>query len=62
MDKLLRISEVKERVGLSTSSVYRAMRGSDFPKPLKLGPKAVRWSLEEVEDWLAAQPRSSGWT
>ena len=48
-DRLLRLSEVQARCGLSRSSVYRKMRDRFFPEPLKVGVRAVRWRESEIE-------------
>ena len=61
-DRLLRLSEVKSRCGLSRSSLYRMMRNGAFPEPLKVGVRAVRWRESEIEDWLATRPRATGYT
>ena len=59
-DRLLRLSEVLARCGLSRSSLYRMMRDGSFPEPLKVGVRAVRWRESEIEAWLEALPRASG--
>ena len=59
-DKLLRREEVEARVGLKCSSIYRLMRAGQFPEPVKVGPRAVRWPASEIEAWLAARPRATG--
>ena len=46
--------------GLSRATIYRKMRKGQFPKPLKLGDRAVRWRQSEVEGWLASLPRAAG--
>ena len=61
-DRLLRLSEVLARCGLSRSSLYRMMRDGSFPEPLKVGVRAVRWRESEIEGWLEALPRASGYT
>ena len=62
LDRLLRRSEVEKRVGLTRSAIYALMRKSppEFPLPIKIGPKAVRWSLRELEQWLSTRPRAAG--
>ena len=59
-DRLLTRAEVEERVGLKRSSIYRGMRAGQFPVPIKVGSRAVRWVLSEVELWLAERPRATG--
>ena len=60
MDRLIKIQEVTERVGIGRSSIYKLMRASGFPLPLKLGGRAVRWSVAELDAWVAVQPRARG--
>ncbi len=59
-DKLLLRTEVLDRTRLTTSSVYRLMRAGQFPEPIRIGAKAVRWPESEIEDWIASRPRASG--
>ena len=59
-DRLLSLSEVKCRSGLSRSSLYRKMRDGSFPEPLKVGLRSVRWPQAEIEAWVASRPRASG--
>lgn len=56
LDEILRRPAVERVSGLSTSSLYEAMKRGDFPRPVKLGPRAVGWRLSEVRDWLASLP------
>ncbi len=58
--RLLRLSEVRSRTALGRSTIYRLMRNGDFPEPLKIGDRAVRWRESEIEEWLAARPRAIG--
>jgi prophage regulatory protein len=46
--RMLKIAEVEQLVGLSRPSVYRRMKDSSFPKSKRLGPRASRWSENEV--------------
>jgi len=32
----------------------------DFPKPLRIGPKTIRWRLSDVQAYLAALAEESG--
>jgi prophage regulatory protein len=55
--KFLRLSEVKERTGLSRSSIYRKISDETFPKqvPLGLYARAVGWVEAEIDEWLQEQ-------
>ena len=59
-DRLLRRAEVEARTGLSTTTIYRMMREGQFPVPVKISKKAVRWPASEIEAWLASLPRATG--
>jgi prophage regulatory protein len=58
MKNLLRIQEVLRRTGLSQSALYRSMNGEEgptierFPRPVRIGSKAVAWIESEVEMWI----------
>ena len=43
---------------LSRSAVYALMAESRFPKPIRIGTRAVRWVEQEVLDFLASRPRA----
>ena len=58
--RMLHIEEVMEMTGLSRATIYRKMGKGQFPRPLKLGDRAVRWRQSEVEGWLASLPRAAG--
>lgn len=52
---LCRLPQVRIRTGLSRSEIYRRIAGGDFPKPIKLGPRASAWAEHEVTAWIAAR-------
>ena len=59
-DRLLTRTEVETRCGIARTTVYRLMRAGQFPEPIRVGPRAVRWPESEVEAWLAGRPRATG--
>ncbi len=52
-DRLIRIDEVKHRVGLGKTMIYRLIQQGRFPSPYKLSPFASRWSEQEIVGWIA---------
>ena len=60
MNRLIKIQEATERVGIGRSSIYKLMQAGGFPLPLKLGGRVVRWSIAELDVWVPAQPRARG--
>ena len=59
-DQLLRREQVEQRTTLSCSAIYRLMRAGQFPEPVQIGPRAVRWRSNEIEDYINTRPRASG--
>jgi prophage regulatory protein len=49
--RLLRLDEVLDRVGMSKAWVYLGMSQGRFPKPLRLGMRAVAWRARDVQAW-----------
>ena len=49
----LRLREVKTRVGLGKSAIYKRMNAGVFPRHVKLGERCVRWRVEDIDRWLA---------
>jgi predicted DNA-binding transcriptional regulator AlpA len=55
----LRLPEVKAITGLSKSSLYGLIRENSFPRPVRLGQRAVAWISSEIKQWAAERVRSS---
>jgi prophage regulatory protein len=53
-NRLVRLPEVKDRTGLSRTSIYRKMEAGEFPLAIKLSTNAVAWRETELEQWIAA--------
>jgi prophage regulatory protein len=51
--QVLRLKKLMEVSGLSRSTIYDLIKNGTFPKPLKLGPRAVGWLQSDVEAWLS---------
>jgi prophage regulatory protein len=51
-DRLMKLSEVMQRVGIGRTMVYRKIKQGNFPPPYKLSPFASRWSEREVTEWI----------
>ena len=55
MAQLLRLPQVMVRVGLKPTRIYELMGDGSFPKPIRLGERAVAWLESEVDSWIVAQ-------
>ncbi|MEC7369603.1 MAG: AlpA family transcriptional regulator [Pseudomonadota bacterium] len=53
---ILRLPQVIAATGLSRSTIYKKVSESSFPRPFKLGERAIGWRQSDVEDWLASRP------
>jgi len=51
-DRFIKLDDVKRRVGLGKSMIYRLISEGKFPAPYKLSPLASRWSDREVTAWI----------
>ncbi len=58
MPRLLTLRDVTAATALSRSAVYALMAESRFPKPIRVGSRAVRWVEREVLDFIASRPRA----
>lgn len=56
----LRRQAVEAATGLSRSSLYAMMGAGEFPRPIRVGKRAVAWSQSSIEAWLAERPTSQG--
>ena len=50
--KVLRLPDVMDRVGLGSSFIYLLIQRGEFPKPIKIGARAVAWIEPEVDVWI----------
>lgn len=50
--KLLRFPAVRERTGLSRSTIWRLERRGAFPKHRRISANTVAWVEEEVNIWI----------
>jgi prophage regulatory protein len=58
--RVIRRRQLEARLGLARSTIYDLLRTDQgFPKPIKLGRKAVGWLEHEIDAWLAEQVRKT---
>jgi prophage regulatory protein len=58
-DRMLRLNEVKERLGVGHSFIYDGMKAGTFPKSIKLGENTVRWRESDINAWLDERARAT---
>lgn len=55
----LRRPAVEAATGLSRSSIYAMMDAGEFPRPVRIGKRAVAWPESAVNTWLASRPSAA---
>jgi prophage regulatory protein len=53
--RLLRFGEVRQRTGLSRSTIWRMERSGVFPKRVRISVNVVAWREDEVTAWIATK-------
>lgn len=53
--RIYRLRQILDATGFSRAWIYELMKRGTFPKAHKIGTRAVGWSSEEVDAWVAAQ-------
>lgn len=56
----LRRPAVEAATGLCRSLIYDMMDKNEFPRPIRIGKRAVAWPQSAIEAWLAERPTSQG--
>jgi prophage regulatory protein len=51
LQRYLRRRDLTERYNLPRSTIYDLVAKGLFPKPIRLGVRAVGWSVAELEEW-----------
>ncbi|MBC0852589.1 helix-turn-helix transcriptional regulator [Pantoea stewartii] len=49
---LIRLPEVKRRTGYSKAWLYRLISQNRFPKPVKIGSRAIAFIESEIDEWI----------
>jgi prophage regulatory protein len=52
-DRFMRRKAVCDETGLPTSTLYDKIAKGEFPRPVKIGKRAVAWRERDVQGWKA---------
>lgn len=52
---IMRLPEVLNRTGLGRSTIYLKIADGTFPKPVRLGARAVGWLESDISDWVLSR-------
>ncbi|MBN1567413.1 MAG: AlpA family phage regulatory protein [Acidobacteria bacterium] len=50
--RYIRFRDLRQRVPLSRSTIWRMMRENRFPQSKRIGKVAMAWLEDEIEDWI----------
>lgn len=50
--RILRRPEVEQKTGCRRAHLYTLIKAGNFPKPVRVGIRAVGWDSREVEEWI----------
>jgi len=53
--RFIRLKELRFRIGMAPSGIWQMVKDGRFPKPRRIGERAVAWLEEEVIAWIAAR-------
>lgn len=56
--RFIRLKAVRDRTGLSRSTIWRLERRGEFPRHRRISVNAVGWIESEVDEWVLS--RESG--
>ncbi len=59
-ETIIRLPEVIQRTGLSRSTIYAYVEKDMFPKPIKIGLRAVGWYESDITEWIISHKNSKG--
>ena len=60
MERILRIKEVKNTVGLSIPTIYRLIREDKFPRQFNIGENSTGWLASDIQKWIKERVKASG--
>ncbi|MBA3640499.1 MAG: AlpA family phage regulatory protein [Acidobacteria bacterium] len=53
--RILRLTAVLDRIGVSKSTLDRLISRGQFPPPIRLAPRCIGWDEAQVDAWLVAK-------
>ncbi|QXP83023.1 AlpA family transcriptional regulator [Methylococcus sp. Mc7] len=57
-----KITRVESECGVKKTFIYKQARLGRFPRPIKVGAKAVVWSSAQVQAWKRAMTEGREWS
>jgi prophage regulatory protein len=61
MDQVIRMPEVVKTTSLSKSTIYDLIKANKFPRPKRIGKRAVGWLADDIKSWIKNRPLGGNW-
>lgn len=58
---MLRIKDVIKITAMSNSTIYGLIKSNDFPRPKRIGKRAVGWLVGDIQKWIDNRPTGGSW-
>ncbi|MDU1667641.1 MAG: AlpA family phage regulatory protein, partial [Bradyrhizobium sp.] len=52
-DRIIRMNTVRDRTGLSRSTIYRKIAEGTFPPQIKISINGAGWRESDIDRWVA---------
>ena len=59
LDRLIRRPEVEQITGKSRSGIYEGIADGTFPRPVRIGARAVAWRESDIQNWIDQREEGS---
>jgi len=54
-ETFIRRKALEAKLGLSCSTIYAMMAANKFPRPIKIGRRAVGWRNSDIQAWVRSK-------
>ena len=61
MNNIIRINDVIKLTSMSNSTICELIKSNDFPRPKRIGKRAVGWLENDIQDWIDKRPTAGSW-
>jgi prophage regulatory protein len=51
LNRIIRKKQLTDFTGLKRTALEDAVKRGDFPKPVKIGPRAIGWLEDDIAQW-----------
>ena len=58
--RILRMPEVRQKIGLCKATIYNRIAMGTFPKPVSLGGRSVGWLESALDQWISERCNIGG--